>query len=188
MTLSKKEIIIQKSADLFHEFGYTNTGINTILKVLEIPKGSFYNFFESKEDLLIHVIRFQLERSKNIFEMATKENYNIEGIKLFFNSFFEMFESMDYKNGCPIGNMILELSDNSEKIRNELQTWTSFMETEICKILEHEKFVYLMDNKSLASFIVATFEGVILKSKLEKNADALEQFKTIILENILTKK
>lgn len=46
-----KERIIKKSAILFLEHGYSNTGIAAILEAAEIPKGAFYFHFKSKNEL-----------------------------------------------------------------------------------------------------------------------------------------
>ena len=46
-----KERIIKKSAMLFLEHGYTNTGISSILEASKIPKGAFYFHFKSKNEL-----------------------------------------------------------------------------------------------------------------------------------------
>ena len=51
--MDKREKIIKISADLFHQYGYNSVGLSTILNKAEVPKGSFYHYFKSKEDLLI---------------------------------------------------------------------------------------------------------------------------------------
>ena len=50
-----KERIIAKSAKLFLEHGYSNTGLSEILKAAEIPKGAFYFHFKSKNELGVAV-------------------------------------------------------------------------------------------------------------------------------------
>ena len=50
------EDIIDKGSELFRKKGYNNVGINEILKECDIPKGSFYNFFETKEEFAEKVL------------------------------------------------------------------------------------------------------------------------------------
>ena len=45
------DTIVKKGMRLFEQRGYHAVGINDILKACAIPKGSFYNFFDSKEQL-----------------------------------------------------------------------------------------------------------------------------------------
>ena len=49
----KKENVIIQSANLFFRNGYVNTGLNEILEVCNIPKGSLYYYFKNKDELLL---------------------------------------------------------------------------------------------------------------------------------------
>ncbi len=46
-----KDDIVQVGLDLVLSRGFNATGVEAILKQANIPKGSFYNFFSSKENL-----------------------------------------------------------------------------------------------------------------------------------------
>lgn len=55
--MNKKEMIIQHAAYLFSERGYYGVGLTELLKVCEIPKGSFYYYFpEGKIQLIKEVL------------------------------------------------------------------------------------------------------------------------------------
>ena len=88
----KKEEIILIGAELIHEHGYHNVGIKKILDVAQIPKGSFYHYFKSKEDLALCIIDFHINRTKDMFGSIDKTK---EGLKVFFDMFFNMLRSMD---------------------------------------------------------------------------------------------
>lgn len=180
--MTKKDEIISIAADLIHEYGYNNMGIKKILDEANIPKGSFYHYFKSKEDLAISVIDFHIENTKLIFNQVDR---SIEGIRSFFNVFFMRLEEMEYKKGCPIGNMILELADLKENFRNKLLEWTRFIEDEIAEILRNSEFKRDIDPISMASYIITNFEGAILKAKLEKNKTPIDEFNYYIFECLL---
>lgn len=179
--MDKRENIIKISSDLFHKYGYNNVGLSQILKEVEIPKGSFYYYFSSKEDLLIEVIQYFINETITIFNSFPK---TIKGMYGFFNAYFDRFESLGFTRGCPIGNFALELSDLNEKARQCLLSWTQFMEKEITQILileNHET----KEAEKLASFVVSAFEGVILKAKIEKSKKSLEEFNYFIFRDLL---
>lgn len=182
----KKEDIIKKAVELFHHLGYHNTGINQVLKELNIPKGSFYNYFESKEALAVAVVDWHIEQTRIIFEAATKEQRNTKGIQQFFSVFFNRIEQMNYLNGCPIGNMITELADLNEPVRLKLLEWVRYLEDEIFEIIKQENQRTEAEARSMASFVIASFEGVIMKAKVEQNSSALEHFNTYIIKNLLS--
>ena len=46
-----RDKLIDSGAELIAQQGYNATGINAVLKTCGVPKGSFYHYFSSKEDL-----------------------------------------------------------------------------------------------------------------------------------------
>lgn len=185
ITMEKKEQIIEIAADLIHQYGFNNLGIQRIIKEANIPKGSFYYFFKSKEDLGLNVIEHYIQETKKVFNLFDK---SIDGLKAFFNCFFKRFEELDYKRGCPIGNLVLELADTNEKFRLKLLEWSTFLEDEIIEILKDVNLISNIDKKTLASFIISSFEGALLKAKLEKTCKPLEGFDYYVFELLLEQK
>ncbi|MBR3397194.1 MAG: TetR/AcrR family transcriptional regulator [Lachnospiraceae bacterium] len=47
-----KSRIVSAAWKLFYEYGYSNTTIDDIIELAQTSKGSFYHYFESKDDLL----------------------------------------------------------------------------------------------------------------------------------------
>jgi TetR/AcrR family transcriptional repressor of nem operon len=161
--MNKKEEIIITAANLIHEHGYHNIGIKSILDELSIPKGSFYYYFKSKEDLGLSIIELYIQDNKDYISQC---EISIEGIKKYFNIFFDRMKTMELKKGCPIGNMILELSDENESFRLKLLEWYQVTEEWISNILIYNK----IDNaKNKSKALIASFEGTILLSKLDKD-------------------
>lgn len=52
----RKAEILDASQKLFYKKGYENSTINDILKSIGIAKGTFYHYFESKEEVLDEII------------------------------------------------------------------------------------------------------------------------------------
>ncbi|SHJ75550.1 TetR/AcrR family transcriptional regulator [Paramaledivibacter caminithermalis] len=180
--MNKKEMVILKAADMIHQYGYNNVGIKQILDETEIPKGSFYYYFKSKEDLGINVVDFYIKETKKLFSMFDK---NIDGLRDFFNCYFKKFKEFGCKRGCPIGNLALELADKNENFRLKLLEWNTFLEEEIYNILKNSNLKKEFDAKSLSSFIISNFEGALLKAKLEKSLKPIDEFNYFIFEVLL---
>ena len=53
-----KQRLIRCAAELFWKNGYAATGVSEILTAAKLPKGSFYFYFKSKEDLGVAVISY----------------------------------------------------------------------------------------------------------------------------------
>jgi len=52
---STQKKLLKAAINLFHEFGYKGTSVRDIVSAAKVPKGSFYNYFKSKEALAIAV-------------------------------------------------------------------------------------------------------------------------------------
>ncbi len=58
-TLDKKDALIQAAEKLFEYYGYQKTSISDITKEASLGKGTFYYYFNSKEDILLEIVRSQ---------------------------------------------------------------------------------------------------------------------------------
>jgi Transcriptional regulator len=56
--------VINKSINLFHHYGFHTVGVDRIVKEANIPKGTFYNYFHSKERFIEICLIVQKERLK----------------------------------------------------------------------------------------------------------------------------
>lgn len=177
--MNKKEEIIITAAHLIHEHGYHNVGIKSILDELSIPKGSFYYYFNSKEDLGLSIIDLYISDNKDCIQNCEK---SIKGINDYFNLFFDRLIDMQLKKGCPVGNMILELSDENENFRLKLLEWYKNIEDWICDILASEEINHA---RSKAKALIAAFEGTMLLSKLDKDPANFEIFNTHTINAII---
>lgn len=54
--IHSKDEIVQAGLDLILSKGFNATGVEAILKQAKVPKGSFYNFFPSKEEFGLAII------------------------------------------------------------------------------------------------------------------------------------
>jgi AcrR family transcriptional regulator len=61
----KHKMIIDKSVELFAEKGYHATSVQEIAEKCGIAKGSFYNYFKSKEELLVSIFKYFYEALTN---------------------------------------------------------------------------------------------------------------------------
>lgn len=60
----KRERLLRAAARLFAELGYNQTDMAQLADRAGVAKGSLYNYFQSKEDLYIHVCEDGIRRSR----------------------------------------------------------------------------------------------------------------------------
>lgn len=174
-----REQLIFTAASMIHEHGYNNVGIKSILDEVKVPKGSFYYYFDSKESLGLAIIDLYIEDLSSVIAKSEKTS---DALKSFFNIFFDRLRGLEMKRGCPIGNLILEMSDESESFRIKLQEWYNKLENWITEILTIENIEDPVDKSKV---LISAFEGAMLLSKLEKSDSHFYLFNKYILNEIL---
>ena len=70
-TISTKEKILLVSKTLFSERGYSKTPISAIIEAAEISKGGFYHYFKSKEEILDHLAKLQVDSVVQLIEQVS---------------------------------------------------------------------------------------------------------------------
>lgn len=109
---SKRERIIESAIEIFSNDHYAKVTVDKIAIRAEIPKGSFYQYFENKDDLYVFLFEEIGDKKKNILE-ATKDDIQNLNFKFYVMRLIEegsKFESEDIKliklkekfiNECP---------------------------------------------------------------------------------------
>jgi TetR/AcrR family transcriptional repressor of nem operon len=178
-----RERIISKGAQLIHAQGYKATGIQQILDVAGIPKGSFYFYFKNKDDFGCAVIdHFTL----TIGEIFTGHLRDIrvsplERLEKLLNYYESAFKKSGATLGCPIGNLALELADANETLRLRLQIAIEELITQIETCLEEARNSRLLppglNTADTARLIFHGLEGAILHMKVVKSIEPIRTFR-----------
>ena len=180
-TSDAKNKILTAARSLLEQRGYSALGVAEICKTAEVPKGSFYYFFESKETLALAVIDEQwaaerrdwegilrgdaepLERLKQLFEATENRQRNGQ-------------ESCGVVVGCMFGNLSLEMSNQTDAVRERLQQifedQVNLVEATITEALGRGE-IEVADPREAARSVVAQLEGQVLFAKLYNNTGQL---------------
>ncbi|BDD03460.1 TetR/AcrR family transcriptional regulator [Aureibacter tunicatorum] len=134
----RKKAILEAALRLFSVKGYDSSSVSEIAKEAGISKGSVYNYYESKEDILMEVMEKALEEkmdfiSDRIIPVDNKEKM-IKMIDL-------VFDSIEQKPEYWRMLTILSFQPEAKKIIERLQTEK---ESDIAKIYkEMSRFMSL---------------------------------------------
>lgn len=185
------ESILEIGTDLILKNGYHNVGLNKILKEANIPKGSFYYYFKSKEDFGLQIIEFYSKKSlvvlRRYLEDVTKNHK--QRIISFFKDMQGIYITKEYKEGCLLGNCSIELSDFSESfsvsVANELSVWEKCFENCIQEGQIEGNIKISESSKVLSDLILTMWEGALLRMKSSKNVKSIETFILYIEKHML---
>ena len=170
-----REALIQCGMELLTEQGFSSTGIEQILKKVNVPKGSFYHYFENKEAFGYVVIEhyssyFMHKLNKHLLN---EELPALERLSSFMQDAMRGMERFDYKRGCLIGNLTQEFGCSHEHFREKLEAVFSEWErlvADCLKLAQLEKTLsYSEDCNKLAEFFWIGWEGAVMHAKLTQN-------------------
>lgn len=174
-----RERIVMTAMRLFHEQGYSATGIATILREADVNSGSLYHLFPSKEALLVGVLEEYVKMLRPIVMEPQERETPGDGIERIFTLLAWYRMGMDVtgcRMGCPIGNLALELSDNHPEIRRLIDLNFRNWITEVRKWLEsaRERLPKGTDCGQVAQLVLTIMEGGIMQSRASGTLEAYD--------------
>ena len=92
--MERKKAIMDTALEVFAEYGYESASISKIAKKAGVSKGLMYNYFESKEDLLISIM---MDGMDEMFQMFDPDKDGILTREEFTYFIEEMFSLMRNK-------------------------------------------------------------------------------------------
>ncbi|MCT7632344.1 TetR/AcrR family transcriptional regulator [Aliarcobacter butzleri] len=170
MEKNTRNDLINCTFDEIYTKGYQGASLTNILKNAKVHKGSMYHFFENKKDMAMVSIKEKiyerfLERYASILNL--KENY----LEAFIESIKDTTKR-DFKKGCPIANVIQEMSNIDEDFKVLMEHIYQAFRQNIKDILDkaiEKKEMKECDTTKLALYIASTLEGAILSAKASGN-------------------
>jgi TetR/AcrR family transcriptional repressor of nem operon len=192
MKQDTKTRILEAGAQIIHLKGFNNAGIQEILKEAGVPKGSFYHFFASKEDFGLQVIEYFADYfsalAKGVLEDASISP--LERLERLLDWFIAFFKSKDYAYGCPIGNLSQEMGDLNPAFQEKLNFAIDAMAGSYARILSEARMAgdipETLDVKEASYFVVSSWHGALIRMKVMKSSEPLENHKRFILDHVLT--
>jgi AcrR family transcriptional regulator len=169
MKLETRQRLVETARRLFHEQGYTATGIAQILDAAKANSGSLYYFFPTKEDLLLAVLELYKEL---LYPMVVQPVLDrvadpIERIFGILDGYRRQLLATKYQFGCPIGNLALELTNSHPAARkliaDNFSGWRKAVEQ--CLTDAAGRLPISLDREQLALFVLTTMEGAVMLAR-----------------------
>lgn len=188
---SKRHELICVGSNLIAQRGFNAASINELLSRTDVPKGSFYYYFASKEDFGLAIIDdFASRCQEQLKSCLENEQYTpLTRLRNYFELKIVDLESCDCIDGCLIGNLAQELSAQNELFRDRLKQVFNSWERSFAQCLDAAKVAGELEDYNhsghLAKFILSSWQGAILQAKVEKSIVPLKTCVTILFERVL---
>src|SRR5271168_1026162 len=114
---SVRQRIVDAALEVLIEKGFNGCGVQDITQAAGVPKGSFYNHFESKEALGAEVVERYGRNNPRRALLADRAVPPLQRLCAHFERLNETYVGARFGRGCLLGNFSAELADQSQLIR-----------------------------------------------------------------------
>jgi TetR/AcrR family transcriptional repressor of nem operon len=179
MSKNTRDRLIAISIEAMSIKGFNNTGIAEILAVAKVPKGSFYHYFKSKDELGLAIIEHygQQLRAGLSDHLANTKGSALERLQSYFETILAYFEGKVGSCNCLLGNLGQELSMQNPVMRDAIFVHYRALENVIADCLRQAKaegeLASHQDEQLLAKMFFANWEGCLVRARLEQSEQPL---------------
>ena len=183
--------LLEAGTQIFLEKGYNKAGIQEIVRAAKVPKGSFYYYFQSKEDFGLQVIDHFVQAYDATLETYLTDEALSPLSRLRKQAEFhcEQLETLQCRRGCLIGNIGQELADQSEIFRSRIAAVFSGWREQYAACLKQAQqageIAQHLDVEAIAEFYVSGWEGAVLQGKLTRSTVPVRRFIQLMFEQVL---
>jgi TetR/AcrR family transcriptional repressor of nem operon len=194
MRKSKEEnitILIDNGIEALTKKGYNGTGVQELVDAAGIPKGSFYNYFKSKEDFAIQALDKYSNVGYEIAEsiLADKTLSPLTRIEKYFDDRIKGIIDSNYTDFCMVTSLCDEMADVNVAIGNSIKGIFSKMSKPLKECLQEAQDqgeIRLDANvEEMAEFIDNSWRGTALSVKAIQSPEPLKLFKKFLFEKVL---
>lgn len=183
---SKKDQILWAGLEIMKTHGYNGTSVKDIVDAAGVPKGSFYNYFDSKESFAVEaldaVAAEDFLASRKLLSVADKSP--LQRLQYFFEQSALHSCDCEFKVGCFFGNLGQEMADSNEAIRQKVKQVLNRNTEMIAEILDEAKQTGEIRQSAktdvIAEFLFNAWEGTLMRMKASKSRDSLDAFLSML--------
>jgi TetR/AcrR family transcriptional regulator, transcriptional repressor for nem operon len=192
-TKSTRERLIDVGVGLMHQKGYSATGLADILKAADVPKGSFYHHFASKEDFAAAALeRYGIREREHAAAILNDTTIPpLKRLRRYFTDLVRIYGQKGAIPGCMMGRFSLDIAAENTHLRKRISGsfdhWQHTIATVIQQAVAQKELPASTDTESLAGFLLNSWEGALLRSQIEKSDAPLEIYLRYALDGLSRK-
>jgi TetR/AcrR family transcriptional repressor of nem operon len=181
-SLDTKSALIRSGIETLTQRGYMTADIDSILKKVGVPKGSFYYYFDSKEafgrEVMASYARYFAHKLDLCLHDASLSPLN--RLYAFYQNAKAGMAKYQFERGCLIGNLgqeVTVLPDSYRTLLNEiLKDWQDRVEACLQEAQSAGEISSEANCQQLAYFFWIGWEGAVMRAKLIKSDQPLTIF------------
>ena len=192
-TATTKERILDAAEEIMLQKSFHSVGLNEILAAVKVPKGSFYHYFQSKEQFGVELLRHYVKEA-SAFKRRLLLNADVEVDPLKrLSAYLDCSISKSYENSCKCSCLLVKLATEvaaysdgmRETLAEGMREWRGIFEKLIAEGQAKGVMRSDIDAAFSSEWIQDLWTGATHRSQIERSVESLRTAKTVIL-NYLT--
>lgn len=176
-----RESLLNQGVVFFMNQGYHGTGLQEILDAVNVPKGSFYNYFSSKEEFGAAVIQHYIEPfiSRLSLHLQQSGPDALGAIRRYFDELIVELEENKFKGGCLLGSLMGEIGSTSDVCQQSLQSaiarYRDLLQSGLAQAQQQGSVRTDKTPEEMADLLINTWQGALLRMQIEKSSAPVKQ-------------
>lgn len=175
MRQSKEDLILSASLKLFSSKGFGETSIRDIAKEAGISVGLLYNYYKSKEDLAMAVMKSSFQKIQGIFESDSEASPE-KKLESSISNFLYLIEHQLDKI-----RLLAQMGIHKEKLKMLNEITISKYENSVKNFEDLLKATNYPNAKTEARFLVAALDGIAFEHILMDTPFSLKDIRNSLI-------
>lgn len=164
--------IIEAADQLFYKRGYNQTSFSDIADITGIPRGNFYYYFKTKDDILAAVVEARVKHYQDALVNCANVAKDPRQRLLAFVDIMASSEETVVDSGCPHGSLCAELAKDTDVLQAKSREVFELLRDWMSKQFEEIGFT---DANDKAMDLLARMQGVAVMACAFKDNDYLNR-------------
>ncbi|MEO5793765.1 MAG: TetR family transcriptional regulator C-terminal domain-containing protein [Rhodoferax sp.] len=182
-----RALLVRRATEMLTVQGVSATALDAVLQSVQVPKGSFYHFFESKDAFVMAALDgyasyFARKLDRHFLEPATPP---LTRLAHFVDDACRGMERYAFQRGCLVGNLGQEVSGLGEPLRLRLEAvlcdWEQRLARCLADAMAAGQLAAQADCAALAHAFWVGWEGAVLRARLVRSTAPLQAFFQLFL-------
>lgn len=188
-TSDAKERLIEAGISLLWRHGYAGVSVDQLCEAAGVKKGSFYHFFDGKEDLALASLDAHWAQRRPVLDaMFSPSVPPLDRLKKYFGFMFErqcsLKEETGHVLGCfyfSFGGACLEQPRLAARVQEIVATYVRYYESAL-REAHSQGLIDLKNPAEKAHSLFTYVEGIMADARIRNSTDSLRELTRLAFE------